>query len=66
MKRSEMLSYVEDELKNFIANYEVASTSPNADKRREYVLKSAADSLLAMVESFGMLPPPYVWEPEDG
>lgn len=52
MKRSEMLEHIEEELKEFLVNYENAS-----EKARPHKIRSAADGILAMVEGLGMEPP---------
>lgn len=53
MKESEMLGHMEAELYDFLERYQLAS-----EKRRPYVVKSAAEGILFMQLGFGMLPPP--------
>jgi len=55
MKRSEMLQYIEEELLEFHKNYQQAS-----DKAKKHKLKNASESILAMIEGFGMVPPLYI------
>jgi len=52
MKRTEMVSYIKDELEDFLTSYDLAS-----DKRKPHVIRASADGILAMLEGFGMKPP---------
>lgn len=53
MKRSEMTSYIMEELVDFLECWQRCS-----DKRKPHYLKYRAESMLDMLEGFGMLPPP--------
>jgi len=52
MKRSEVLFHIEEELKEFLENYSIAS-----EKAKPHRIKFAADGILCFLEGFGMLPP---------
>lgn len=52
MTKKEMLEHIEAELLEAITHFNNSS-----EKSKNHVLKFRADSFLAMIEGFGMLPP---------
>lgn len=62
MKRSEMIEYIADELRDIISVY--LSSSPKYSGTDKFY-KNKADGMLDMLEDFGMLPPPKEESNED-
>jgi hypothetical protein len=56
MRRSEMIEYIADELRDIISVY--LSSSPKYSGTDKFY-KNKAENMLDMLEGFGMLPPPY-------
>lgn len=52
MKRSEMVEHIQEELKELIQ-----SVSHSSEKAMQHQIRAKADSILAMLEGMGMLPP---------
>lgn len=52
MKRSEMLEHIREELKEFVEYYNIAS-----EKAKSHVVRARADTILSMLEGFGIKPP---------